>query len=1025
MNKLLLITIQIVVLSLHGLLFSQIPKQSGPAHRTDEISPDLGVGIIDVGPIKNRFFNNGRFAGWGTTYKNVTYFSEIDLWLGIPEGPWSPREWDDSAQVYISAGPTVSGTFFDYNADTDWGPVPNSRGEQFSGDIMLSDIYPGIEEDAPLLANSSYPLSWVENIYGERVWRGGWLKDPISGQVIPGKFKAGQEVLFELTDTDYADEEYFKYYDFIDKPLKGYAIGARVSGRMMAFDDSYRDNLIIVDLKIVNKSPWDYHDVYLGLLFSPYVYAKYIDRREWVGTYSPRYYVNYIKTGSGDQDRNSYNLAYFYSKTLPTAPPIELFYSGIKLLETPLAALPDGKDNDGDGTIDEPEGEQLGLTGFHWFNTIGWYRHIPIGPGQFFSRLINSPLKRGEIIQYKVLAGDTSGLIPEEQERFFYPKTGVVDPNFDDMRGKSFLLWDEFLMSSGPFRFSSGDTIRFAFALVFGRDLEDLKRISRIAQKIYDSDYGRMEAPYAPRVSAVPGDSRVTLYWDNAAEDSADFLTGYQDFEGYRIYRTAVDPAKKQWGDPIFDGQGKLVGFVPIAQCDLIDNIKGLDPQYPHLNLGSDSGLFHTWTDTTVQNGVTYWYAVCAYDRGIRQDSLLNPDQWLPFRSLENSRGSDPSLYRNLVRVTPGATAANYQTASLKLQPLPGTKGNGSIVPEIIDPAAVTGHAYLLAFDDTTDSRLSYSVIDENDHRVLLRDVDLVHGEPGPIFDGMRLYITTYTEAKLLPDSSGWFNWETGDSSDCNYRLKAINLLPQPILNSYEIRFTEAGDTSYLFHKIAPFEIWDVSNHRRLQWEIFGDSPTDSTDSLKAVWSSGDLIRIRELINGKYYFSWDFEITRHVEKVYTERDTIINNSRVTVIDTMILDNPPEVGDAARIVVTKPFHSGDRFRLETQQVSSFQAQESDLSKIRVVPNPYLVSAAWELSRQDHRLMFTHLPAKCEILIFNVVGDLVAALQHDNPHSGTTFWDLKSHEGMEVVSGLYLYVVKTPQGKTKEGKFVVVK
>ncbi|MDW7680030.1 MAG: hypothetical protein SCK70_05670 [bacterium] len=62
---------------------------------------------------------------------------------------------------------------------------------------------------------------------------------------------------------------------------------------------------------------------------------------------------------------------------------------------------------------------------------------------------------------------------------------------------------------------------------------------------------------------------------------------------------------------------------------------------------------------------------------------------------------------------------------------------------------------------------------------------------------------------------------------------------------------------------------------------------------------------------------------------------------------------------------------------------------------------------------------------KILIFNLAAEIVAVIQHNDVYSGTAFWDLQSYEGMEVVSGLYLYVVKTPQGKSKEGKFVVVR
>ena len=42
--------------------------------------------------------------------------------------------------------------------------------------------------------------------------------------------------------------------------------------------------------------------------------------------------------------------------------------------------------------------------------------------------------------------------------------------------------------------------------------------------------------------------------------------------------------------------------------------------------LGNDTGITHTWTDTTVTNGQEYYYAVCAYDYGsTTSDSRVLP----------------------------------------------------------------------------------------------------------------------------------------------------------------------------------------------------------------------------------------------------------------------------------------------------------------------------------------------------------------------------------------------------------------
>lgn len=79
------------------------------------------------------------------------------------------------------------------------------------------------------------------------------------------------------------------------------------------------------------------------------------------------------------------------------------------------------------------------------------------------------------------------------------------------------------------------------------------------AQRTYEGDgvtrYRIPEPPQAPRVRAVPGDRRVTLYWDRTSEFSRDPITGLRDFQGYRIYQSA--PGEDRLGDPL--GRATLV----------------------------------------------------------------------------------------------------------------------------------------------------------------------------------------------------------------------------------------------------------------------------------------------------------------------------------------------------------------------------------------------------------------------------------------------------------------------------------
>ena len=138
----------------------------------------------------------------------------------------------------------------------------------------------------------------------------------------------------------------------------------------------------------------------------------------------------------------------------------------------------------------------------------------------------------------------------------------------------------------------------------------------------YDNDYQFAVAPQPPTVTAVASDGKVTLYWDNNAENSFDRyierITGNgNDFEGYKIYR-ATDESFEEILN-ITDARGNPQFNSPEAIYDIKNGISGYHPipingvQY---YLGKDSGLKYTFEDTTVTNGRRYFYAVTSFDYG-------------------------------------------------------------------------------------------------------------------------------------------------------------------------------------------------------------------------------------------------------------------------------------------------------------------------------------------------------------------------------------------------------------------------
>jgi hypothetical protein len=142
---------------------------------------------------------------------------------------------------------------------------------------------------------------------------------------------------------------------------------------------------------------------------------------------------------------------------------------------------------------------------------------------------------------------------------------------------------------------------------------------------------------------------------------------------------------------------------------------------------------------------------------------------------------------------------------------------------------------------------------------------------------------------------------------------------------------------------------------------------------------------------------------------------------------------PKGGDIFRIKTSKQFAKGDEFTFSTiaASVENEKAKE-ELSKIDVVPNPYVAAAPWESrnlnfsGRGERRIDFINLPKQCTVRIFTMNGALVKTLNKDTtPTNGALSWNLISEDGMDVAFGVYVYHVDAPGIGEHIGKFALIK
>ena len=294
----------------------------------------------------------------------------------------------------------------------------------------------------------------------------------------------------------------------------------------------------------------------------------------------------------------------------------------------------------------------------------------------------------------------------EDEELWEQLKPGYFDVPSSISNGEPIAGEDgDFIYGAGYFPLRAGQTDRFSVALVYGNDLKDLINNKKTVQDIYNSNYRFPPPPKKPTLTAVPGDGKVTLYWDRVAEESLDPVTKKKDFQGYKIYR-ATDPNFNDVRN-ITDANGLIQGYSTLQQFDKKDDVSGYF--YPSKNLfqdtkgytyflGDNTGLVHSYIDRDVQNGRTYYYALVAYDHGEEEKDIF-PSENSKFISVLPT--GEIITDQNTAYVIPSSTSAGYSLNDTI--PLVHTgPGTGSIKVNVVDQKALTGHRYQVEFYDTS-----------------------------------------------------------------------------------------------------------------------------------------------------------------------------------------------------------------------------------------------------------------------------------------------------------------------------------
>jgi hypothetical protein len=687
------------------------------------------------------------------------------------------------------------------------------------------------------------------------------------------------------------------------------------------------------------------------------------------------------------------------------------------------------------GTNDTGEGDGMPTNGEPNFDRTDLNESDQIGLTGFKMNRIRS-LAGEETDNIVFYAASTKNWPRLLYEQFTNP---VPSSRFDQAVALNYNIG--FLFASGPFTLPAGKTERFSLALAYGADLTELRETVSVVQKIYNANYQFATPPAAPTVTAETGDGYVRLSWDDLAERGSDPVTLENDFEGYRIYR-ATDP---EFRDPRVittgRGTGPLGNGRPIAQFDLINEKKGFSRQVVEgvaYYLGNDSGIAHTFTDTSVTNGQLYYYAVCAYDRG--SDSLDFYPSENAIAVSRTPRGGT-ILPKNVVAVRPNPKVHGYVPASASAAAHTVGQGIGSAEIKVVNSELVPdNHVFNIKFRTTSPDSVRayfYDLIDSTTGEVVFTNgTDLDGKGIGQVGAGLLPIVAT--SGTIVTDSA-----RTGftATSKTNTRLKAIFQAPidetrpdrENFRNARLINLRRTGfpnDITITFSDVpvdTSVSFGIGRGARPAKFRVIAHTPNGD---VRLKFGMADLDRDGTLSRADDYIAIITDVpgvtTIEQETWRVQLDTTGQGKRGPIV-------PPKAGDVYKLVLQYPLSPSDVFSFRTtgQRVDATNAKNAFKQEPYVVPNPYVGSASFEAERfaisgrGERRLEFRGLPASCTIRIYTVRGELVQTLRHDGSNDGYVPWDLRTKDNLDIAPGLYIFHVDGHGAGTHIGKFAIIK
>ena len=540
--------------------------------------------------------------------------------------------------------------------------------------------------------------------------------------------------------------------------------------------------------------------------------------------------------------------------------------------------------------------------------------------------------------------------------------------------------------------------------------------------RIYDVNLNGAEVPPVTAAEGVD-------WWYEHDDSPPKFEIYNSDMESQSTYFTQTRTLKRfNDGMQIFVGGISLsmTGAKPTSDC-----IWRVIPAQEEA-FGSETGIAHAYIDSPLINGKTYYYAVTAFDF-----QLSSP------RSLESGKSLSQGV------VIPRTEPVDLESPYVSTVTHTTGVSDGIVKVTVVDPEAITGNSYKIGFK----SDGTWFVTSGPD-TVVNNFANQSGGEVGyPIADGMQISVAGPAlgiASRVWTSGSRWFD---GLYPDYYFMLGddfAGASITGADYTKVEIRFSATAQQKaarYLRGQPVdqPQYPFSVGTFPGTVWDVTSDPPRQ----LMVVF-------VEQLASGIDDHIWnpDNSGTGGREYLFITYRTYDDDETSAVWSEFNDGSGPFDGDLPLMYASWPaartdeatgnamtWTEGDileitpRFVNTVADVFDFtttarvaKTDATDLSKVMVVPNPFIVRHELMANKENPSLMFTNVPSKCKISIYTLAGDLVDIVNHETSGtstSGTALWDLRNSNFQRVASGIYLFVVDDLNGEKRVGKFAVVR